>query len=76
METENEKVEISKDYLSLISLTSVIAAQKLAQVAGGTLEGWIATLSNLAEKQLEEIKRTRPEQIDEIIESHKKDIFA
>lgn len=71
MSIENEKVEIDKDSLSVISITTIIAVQKIAQLTGESMEYWMHSLTNFAEKQLQEIKRTRPEQIDEIIEKHK-----
>ncbi len=70
MKIEGDKIVMDKDEYVVNTLLTGIAVQILVDRSKFSMEQWMEFLSNKADEQLEEIKRTRPEQIDQMIEMY------
>ncbi len=67
MEIQGDKIVMNKDEYVVNTLLTGIAVQILVDKSKHSMEEWMKFLSNKANEQLEEIKRTEPEQIDQMI---------
>ncbi len=67
---KSRQVVMDKDEYVVNALSLGIAVQILADKSNFSIQQWMNFLGNKAEEQLQEIKRKRPEEIDQMVEMY------